>query len=57
LLAPSLLGWVPEGRVVWAILGAVEELDLSAFCGVYRAVGHGRPAYDPAMMVALLLYA
>ena len=23
----------------------------------YRADGHGRPAYDPAMMVALLLYA
>jgi transposase len=57
LLPPSLLDWVPEGHVVWTILGAVEELDLSALYGVYRADGHGRPAYDPAMMVALLLYA
>jgi transposase len=57
LLPPSLLEWVPEDHVVWTILGAVGELDLSAFYGVYRADGHGRPAYDPAMMVALLLYA
>jgi hypothetical protein len=32
-------------------------LDLSAFYGRYRADGHGRPAYDPAVMVALVLYA
>jgi transposase len=57
LLPPSLLDWVPENHVVWTILGAVAEMDLSAFYGAYRADGHGRPAYDPAMMVALLLYA
>jgi transposase len=57
LLPPSLLEWVPEEHVVWTVLGAVEEMDLSAFYGVYRADGHGRPAYDPGMMVALLLYA
>jgi len=56
LLPPSLLDWVPEDHLVWTILGAVEELDLSAFYGVYRADGHGRPAYEPSMMVALLLY-
>jgi transposase len=32
-------------------------MDLGAFYGAYRVDGHGRPAYDPAMMVALLLYA
>jgi Transposase domain (DUF772) len=32
-------------------------MDLSAFYRAYRDDGHGRPAYDPAMMVALLLYA
>src|ERR1700719_112206 len=32
-------------------------MDLGAFYRVYREDGHGRPAYDPAMMVALLLYA
>jgi transposase len=57
LLSPSLLDWVPEDHVVWTILGAVEELGLAAFCGAYRADGHGRPAFEPSMMVALLLYA
>jgi transposase len=57
LMPPSLLDWVPEGHLVWTILGAVEEMDLGAFYGAYRADGHGRPAYEPAMMVALLLYA
>jgi transposase len=27
------------------------------FYGAYRQDGRSRPAYDPAMMVALLLYA
>ena len=57
LLPPSLLDWVPEDHLVWTVLSAVEELDLSAFYADYRVDGHGRPAYDPAMMVALLLYA
>ncbi len=57
LLPASLLEWVPEDHVVWTILGAVDELDLSAFYGTYRADGHGRPAFAPSMMVALLLYA
>ena len=30
LLRPSLLEWVSEDHLVWTILGAVEELDLSA---------------------------
>ena len=38
-------------------MAAVEELDLSAFYAAYRQDANGRPAHDPAMMVALLLYA
>jgi transposase len=57
LMPPSLLDWVPEDHLVWTILEAVEEMDLSDFYADYRADGHGRPAYDPRMMVALLLYA
>jgi len=56
LLPPSLLEWVPEDHLVWTILGAVDELDLSGIYGAYRPDGHGRPAYEPQMMVALLLY-
>jgi transposase len=57
LMAPSLREWLPEGHLAWFVLAAVEEMDLSAFYGAYRLDGHGRPAHDPAMMVALLLYA
>ena len=32
-------------------------MDLSAFYAAYRQDGQGRPAHEPAMMVALLLYA
>jgi transposase len=57
LMPPSLREWVPEDHLVWTILEAVEEMDLSDFYADYRADGHGRPAYEPSMMVALLLYA
>jgi transposase len=57
LMPPSLRDWVPEDHLVWTILEAVGEMDLSDFYADYRTDGHGRPAYDPKMMVALLLYA
>ena len=56
-MPPSLREWLPEDHLVWAILGSVEEMDLDAFYSAYRADGHGRAAYEPSMMVALLLYA
>jgi transposase len=56
LLPPSLREWLPEGHLAWFVIDAVAQLDLSGFYGVYRADGHGRPAHDPAVMVALLLY-
>jgi transposase len=57
LLPPSLMDWLAEDHLVWSVLGAVDRMDLAGFYGVYRANGQGRAAYDPAMMVALLLYA
>jgi transposase len=57
LMPPSVRDWVPEGHLVWTVLDAVGELDLSAFYAAYRADRHGRPAYEPSMMVALLMYA
>jgi transposase len=56
LMPPSLADWVPDDHLVWTVLGAVERMDLDAFYGAYRANGQGRAAYDPGMMVALLLY-
>jgi len=57
LMPPSVRDWVPEGHLVWTVLAAVEELDLSAFYAAYRDDGYGRPPYEPSMMVALVLYA
>jgi transposase len=56
LLPPSLRDWLPENHLAWFVIDAVAQLDLTAFHVAYRADGHGRPAHDPAMMVALLLY-
>jgi len=57
LLPPDLRDWLPDGHLAWFIVDAVEQVDLSAFYAAYRADGHGRAAHDPAMMVALVLYA
>src|SRR3954470_11188363 len=57
LLPPSLREGLPEGHFAWFVIDAVAEVDLSAFFASYRVDGHGRAAHDPAMMVALLLYA
>src|ERR1039458_10036781 len=57
LLPPSLRDWLPEDHFAWFLLDSVRELELSAFYDSYRADGLGRAAYDPSMMVALVLYA
>ncbi|HEX5501614.1 MAG TPA: IS1182 family transposase [Thermomicrobiales bacterium] len=56
LLPPDLRDWVEPGHLAWFVVDAVGELDLAAFCARYRRDGWGRPAYDPAVMVALLVY-
>ena len=56
-MPPSLRERLPEDHLAWFVLDAVEEIDLSAFYGVYREDGWGRASFEPAMMVALLLYA
>jgi hypothetical protein len=52
LMPPDLVEWVPDDHVVWSILGAVDEMDLSAFYGAYRENGQGRAAYEPSMMAS-----
>src|ERR671926_1624779 len=56
LLPPCLREWLPEDHLAWFVIDAVAQFDLTAFYAVYRVDGHGRPAHDPSMMVALLLY-
>jgi transposase len=57
LLPPSLREWLPEEHLAWFVLDAVAEMDLAAFYASYREDGWGRAAHDPAMMVALFVYA
>jgi transposase len=57
LLPPNFREWLAEDHLAWFVLDVVEELDLAAFYAEYRVDGWGRAAFDPGMMVALLLYA
>ena len=57
LLPPSLQEWLPSNDLAWLIIDAVSEIDLSTFYRKYRPDGRGQAAFEPSMMVALLLYA
>ena len=57
LLPPDVREWLAADHLAWFVIDAVGEMDLSAFYAAYRADGHGRAAYEPSVMVALILYA
>src|SRR3954447_21430512 len=57
LMPPDVREWLPASHFAWFVLDAVAAMELDAFYASYRADGRSRPAFDPAMMVALLLYA
>jgi len=57
LMPPDVRAWLPEQHLAWFVIDAVAEMNLDAFYAAYRIDGRSRPPYDPAMMVALLLYA
>jgi transposase len=56
-MPPSLREWLAEGDLAWFIMDAVEQMDLNEFYTAYRNDGWGAAAYDPEMMVGVLLYA
>jgi transposase len=57
LLPPDVRDWLAAGHLAHFVIDTVAGLDLTAFYGDYRVDGSGRPAHDPAMMVALFVYA
>src|SRR3954453_745823 len=57
LLPPDVREWLPERHFAWFVIDAAEQMDLAAFYAAYRADGHGRAAFEPSLMVAVLLYA
>lgn len=56
LLPPDVREWLPEEHLAWFVIDAVGVMDRSRFYAAYREDGHGRAAYEPSMMIALLLY-
>lgn len=56
LLPPSLHDWLPEKHLARFIAEVVDELDLGSIYRSYEGDGRGLAAYQPAMMVRLLLY-
>jgi transposase len=56
LLPPDMAEWLPQGHLAWFILDVVAQLDTSVFHERHPMVGPGRAAYDPDMLLALLLY-
>jgi transposase len=57
LLPPDVREWLPADHLAWFVIDAVAEMELAAFYAAYRSDGHGRAAYEPSLMVALILYA
>jgi transposase len=57
LLPVDMQEWLPQDDIAHHVLDVVEQMDLSAFYADYHADGRGRAAFDPAVMVALLVYA
>jgi transposase len=56
LMPPDLRDWLPEGHLAWFILDVVDQLDLGPFHRQHRDDGHGHPAYDPKLLLGVLLY-
>ena len=57
LVPQDMREWLPADHLVWFVLDAVSALDLAGFRVRYRLGSAGRPAYDPQMMLGLLIYA
>jgi len=57
LLPPDVRDWLPEDHLAWFVLDVVSEVDLSAFYAHRRLDGRGGASYDPAILLAVLVYA
>ena len=58
LLPPDMREWLPAGHLAWFVIDAVGALDLSRWRVRVTPAGSlaGRAAYDPAMLLGLLVY-
>ncbi len=56
LLPPSARDWLPEDHLAFFVSDAVDVIDLSAFDAQYGTEGPGNQAFDPRMMVKVMVY-
>jgi len=57
LLPPDMRYWLPENDLVYFIMEMLDRLDLRVIYDSYDGTKGGQPAFDPRMMVGLVLYA
>jgi transposase len=57
LMPPSVRDWLREDHLAFFVIDVVAELDLAEFYRCYRDDGRGGAVYDPAAMLAVLIYA
>lgn len=57
LLPTCMADWLEEGHLAWFVIEVVQRLDTTMLHARHPNNGVGRPAYDPDMMLAVLLYA
>lgn len=55
-MPPDMRDWLPAGHLVWFVLDVVRHLDTSALHVRHPRTGPGRQAFDPDMLLAVLLY-
>lgn len=56
-MPPSLAEWLPSDHLAWFVLEVVDQLDTSGFHRRHPLAGPGRRAFDPDLLLAVLVYA
>ena len=56
LLPPAFDDWLPSDHLVYQVVDAVQQVDMAPFLSRYNPEGVGQAAFDPELMVALLLF-
>ncbi len=56
LMPPSLRDWLPQNHLAQFLADVTEELDLGSIYRSYEKDGRGMAAYQPLMMLRVLLY-
>jgi transposase len=56
LMAPDVREWLPPGHLVWFVLEVVARVDTARLHARHPRGGVGRRAYNPDMLLALLIY-